>query len=265
MPTREYTVQTGEYMRVHLFPVRRKATGKRGKRNKPTSEVQQKLNARNAENKLADLIHLNFTPDDLTFDLTYRDGQLPATVEDAQREARNMMRRCRYQWGKLGKNPAEFKYIFVTEQSSKGRIHHHCIISGGIDRDTLEGLWRKGHCNTQRLQFDENGIRGKAHYITKEPITSKRWCASQNLAKPAPRQNDYRIKARDARHINDNPDDFAFIEKLYPEYSVAEVRTTANTDKQIGAFVTLFLYKTDNRYFRRTKCGIDYRYRKPRE
>ena len=60
----------GEYMEVEIFPVYTKAKG-RGKRKKPTSEIQQRLNRRHAEGKLRRLLHTNFTPSDLFATLTF--------------------------------------------------------------------------------------------------------------------------------------------------------------------------------------------------
>ena len=74
----------GEYLEVEIFPVYTKARG-RGKRKKPTSEIQQRLNQQHAEGKLRRLLHTNFTPSDLFVTLTFDDAHLPASVEDAQR------------------------------------------------------------------------------------------------------------------------------------------------------------------------------------
>ena len=64
---REKRYYCGEYLDVYIFPVFE--TGKRrlgrGKKRKPTSAAQKKLNQRHREQKLARLLHANFTPDDL--------------------------------------------------------------------------------------------------------------------------------------------------------------------------------------------------------
>ena len=74
----------GEYMDVEIFPVYTKAKG-RGKRKKPTSEIQQRLNQRHAEGKLRRLLHTNFTERDLFVTLTFDDAHLPPSVEDVQK------------------------------------------------------------------------------------------------------------------------------------------------------------------------------------
>lgn len=67
---------------------------------------------------------------------------------------------------------------------------------GGLDRDTVEDLWRRrkrkgqkkgdknGFCNADRLQSDENGIAALCSYLAKQPSGKKRWTSSQNLHKP---------------------------------------------------------------------------------
>ena len=53
-------------------------------RCKPTSEIQQKLNQKNAEKKLTRLVHSKFTEDDIALHLTYHPGEEPQTEEEAQ-------------------------------------------------------------------------------------------------------------------------------------------------------------------------------------
>ena len=56
-------IGAGYYARISIFPVRR-VSKRRGAKRLPTTEVQARLNLKNSERKLADMIHLNFTPDD---------------------------------------------------------------------------------------------------------------------------------------------------------------------------------------------------------
>ena len=70
---REKKHYCGEYMEVEIFPVYTKAKG-RGKRKKPTTEIQQRLNQRHAEGKLRRLLHTNFNVFDLFVTLTFDDN-----------------------------------------------------------------------------------------------------------------------------------------------------------------------------------------------
>ena len=85
---RQKKYHCGEYVEVAIYPVYTKAKG-RGKRCKPTSEIQKRLNQRHAEGKLRRLLHTNFTPSDLFATLTFDDAHLPAAPEDAQRHRRS--------------------------------------------------------------------------------------------------------------------------------------------------------------------------------
>lgn len=271
MPERERIVKTGDFARVHWYPVRREASGKRGKRNRESSLVQQKLNQKNRERMLADILHLNFTAQDYFLRLSYETQ--PDSIAEADKQLKNFFRRVRYYRKKNGLS--ELKYIYFTERGTQsGRIHHHVFISGGMDRDVLEELWGHGYANTRRLQFSETGLVGLSKYGTKakkQKIARKQeadtvartWNSSKNLLRPRMNReifkNDYRIRARDAAYVDAHPDDFAFIEKLYPEYIVAAVEPTPNgafdgeTETPIprAHFITIYLYRRGAEWNRR--------------
>lgn len=92
---REKRYYCGEYLDVYIFPVfetGRRASG-RGKKRKPTSSAQKKLNQRHREQKLARLLHSNFTPDDLELNLSYT--VQPESDEEAARLLRNYIGKSR--------------------------------------------------------------------------------------------------------------------------------------------------------------------------
>ena len=118
---REKRYYCGEYLDVYIYPTYRQGRS-RGKRSKPTSAAQAKLNQRHREEKLVRLLHANFTPDDLEIHLTYQ--QQPESPEEAQRLLRNYIRRVQRARKKQGLPP--LKYIAVTEKGSKnGRYPAH--------------------------------------------------------------------------------------------------------------------------------------------
>lgn len=155
---REKKYQCGEYLEVDIFPVFEKQRG-RSRKRKPTSEVQKRLNQHNAERKLIRLLNTNFTKRDIRFDLTYDKEHLPSSPEDAQRQMQNFIRRVKRYRQKH--DLPELKYVAVTEVGEKsGRIHHHIVMSGGIDINTLAEIWGRGYTTAKPLQFDECGITG---------------------------------------------------------------------------------------------------------
>lgn len=173
----------GEYLEVAIYPVYTKTKG-RGKRCKPTSEIQKRLNQRHAEGKLRRLLHTNFTDADLFATLTFDDAHLPAAPEDAQKLIQNFLRRLKRKYTRLG---LDAKYIYVLEYGQKhNRLHFHLVLTGGITRADLEKLWGLGEVNADALRFEKDGLAALAKYLTKggesdERPTWKRWSGSRQL------------------------------------------------------------------------------------
>lgn len=196
---RECVYICGDYMDADIYPVFQPA-GKRRAKCRPTSETQKKLNQKNAEKKIVRLAHANFTEKDIALHLTYRENPESATM--AQRDLYNFIRRVKRARKKEGL--PELKYISCTEVGSRGgRVHHHMILSGGMDRDRLEALWGKGYANSKRLQFEEEGIAGLARYIVKGRLFYKRWNQSKNLDVPQPIVRDGAVTQRELGEMED--------------------------------------------------------------
>ena len=248
---REKTYVCGEYLDVYIYPVY-KQPGKRSGRAKPSTETQQKLNARHSAEQLVRKLHANFTPMDLSLGLDYAEN--PEDEEQAKRDIQNFIRRLRRLRAKRGLPP--LKYITVTEKSGSGRYHHHIVVNAGIDRDELEALWGFGHANTKRLQFNEKGVSDLGHYIVKSPIFRKRWNASKNLIDPEPKTNDNRIRSRrKAAELAQDRTDREPWEKLYPDYILAEV-TPFHNDLTGGIYLFARLYRKDGQFMKpRRKRG----------
>lgn len=209
--------------------------GQRSKKEKVSEPKQRNLNDKNARRYLTQLANTNFDEKDLHVTATYKDKFLPQTIEEAEKEISNYLRRINYRRKKEGLEP--LKYILVTEYSTKKesekptRIHHHIFMNGGLDRDIVEELWSKrkqkgekkgeriGFINADRLQPDENGVAALCAYLVKNPKGKKRWSSSQNLEKPWSRPNDHRYSRREVERIAKNPPDAAFWEKAYPGWT----------------------------------------------
>lgn len=215
---REQVYLCGEYLDGDIYPVFQPA-GKRRGRCKPTSAIQERLNQKNAEKRLTRIVHANFAPDDLALHLTYR--LTPESGKEAMRLVRNFLRKLQRRYRKLG---IAFKYILSTEYGGRGgRIHHHLIVTGGLDRDEIERLWEHGFANSKRLQFTENGVTGLAHYITKDRHFYKRWSGSRNLAKPAPAQVDGQITMEEVMDLADAAESgtaHEWFEARYPDFEL---------------------------------------------
>lgn len=160
-------------------PVRRK---RRGGKVKESAPKQKNLNDKNARRYFRRLVKTNFSKGDLHLTLTYSDENLPADVEAAEQEVKNFLRRVA-RWRKRA-GLESMKYIYITEVSGRGRVHHHLLTKGDMDREVLESLWQKGWANAKKLQPSSNGLNDIIAYLSKDPKGRKRWHPSRNLKKP---------------------------------------------------------------------------------
>ena len=202
---REKKIYCGDHYRevdIFTYTTAQKTAASRGKRSKKVQESEPKqknLNDKNARRYFVQLGNLNFgdDPEALHVTATYSAKYLPPTVEAAEKEVSNYLRRVAYARKKEGLPP--LKYILVTAYTTARnggkpvRIHHHIVMNGGLDRDLVEELWRKrkrkgqkkgdriGYCNADRLQADENGIAALCNYLVKQAGGKKRWSSSHNL------------------------------------------------------------------------------------
>lgn len=210
---REKKTSCGTYTEIDIIPrteEAEKATrGKRGKQRRAAKPKQADLNDKNARRYIVQLGNGNFGDGDLHVSLTYSKDNLPGTVEEAEKEVSNYLRRIAYRRKKMKLEP--LKYILVTEYKfSKDkevlkRIHHHIIMNGDIDRDMIEKMWTKqrinwkkwnsdkkyskgieqiGWANAGRIQTNENGIEALCKYLIKDPQGKKRYSSSRNLERP---------------------------------------------------------------------------------
>lgn len=219
---RETAYICGDYMDADIYPVFQQA-GRRRRRSRPSSAIQERLNARNAERRFIRLANLNFTAGDYALHLTYR--QQPENAGEAMRLVRNYIRRINRRRAKAGLSPA--KYLLTTERGKKsGRVHHHLIISGGLSRDEMEDVWGLGTANCLRLQFDaEEGIAGLGAYITKERAMYKRWSGSRNLEQPEPIQRDGALNMDELEELGEAAEaglGYNMLERLYPGWRCVE-------------------------------------------
>lgn len=185
---RTTTTEAGKMIEVDIYPtfnVRHDMP--RTKRGRESRPAQKNLNDKRARRYLNQLASANFGKGDLWGTFTYRAGEEPESIDDAEKKFGNFIRRINRRRKRAGKE--NIKYIYVTEweDGEKGvRCHHHAILSGDVDRDEIERLWYHGdRTETKRLAPDpDTHIAGLVHYITKDPKGKKRWKTSKGLKKP---------------------------------------------------------------------------------
>ena len=239
---RETTHKCGEtYLDVDIYPVYEKQRGRGPKRN-PTSEVQKTLNQRNSQKKLVRLLNTNFTHRDIRFDLTYAPEHLPDTPKRGIELVRNFFRRVKRLRAKMGLSP--LKYVMVTEYGEEhGRLHHHVIMSGGVDVSVLAELWGLGYTTAKPLQFDDRGLVDLATYLTKQSAIKKLWSSSRNLEHPETKSRDGKITAHRVQEWSMSANDNRIqIEARYPGYRLVDCIPYIN-DVNGGVYLALHLIK----------------------
>lgn len=236
---REKRIYCGhEYLEVDLVPLTgKKIRGRRRKRKEKVSAPAQKnLNDKKAKRYFRQLVKCNFKNGDLHVSCTYKPDKMPATLEAAEKEVSNYIRRINYHRKKMGKG--NIRYLIVTEGTVKGdrlvRLHHH-ILMEAEDRNMVEDLWAKngkriGFANADRLQVDgDGGLEAISRYLSKDPSGRKRWRGSQNLIKPVQTKNDSKYSKRKVEQLALVADDDRITwGRLYPGWQMVTCTSIYN-------------------------------------
>ena len=155
-----------------------------------SNPARESLNAKMSWQKLMLSLAANFQSNDLVVSLSYRDSNLPARKEDADRLLGNFIRSLRQQRALLGH---ALIYVRVTEgYHSGGRLHHHLIVNAvGDDYSLIRSLWSKYGDNVDFEQFGADGAERWGKYLTKEPrekgrrhVGDRTWRSSIHMKKP---------------------------------------------------------------------------------
>ena len=157
---------------------------------KDNNKAQKNLNDKNARKYVERLINENFSDRDIWMTLTYDDTHLPpdGDVDAAIKNVQKYIRRINYQRKKRGLPNAKYVYVTAYNPDAEIRWHHHIVMDGALDMETVESCWKQSSRNeVRRLQTDENGLSGMANYIVEEKNrvpSEKRWNSSQGLRHP---------------------------------------------------------------------------------
>ena len=125
------------------------------------------------------------------------------------------------------------------------RPHVHMILSGGLDRDAIEGLWGRGWANCKRLQPDRyTGLEAVSRYMVKswrgsalsdeaerpDGYPGKRWYGSRNLTKPKVTVSDWKMSrrrvAKAVEEIADMPG--TIFNQAYPGYELVDIQVKSS-------------------------------------
>lgn len=231
---------TAAYQEVELYGVSKDPTGKRRDREMtdcPSFKGKEKWDRHNAAkarrwfNRVA---ITNFTEKDLHTTLTYANGLLPKTIEEANRDITNFLRKLRKRCEKRGLERPEA--IIVTEYSDTVRYHHHVLLKCDLSRDEIEACWtrkgeRLGRANCDRLQMDKGSLEALCNYLLKYTNRKHRWRRTKGIKDPiVPKPNDSRWTRRTIERIATDgrlhsPD---FWGKKYPGWVMDEAEAEYN-------------------------------------
>lgn len=225
---REHAYYCGNnYIDLQVYPEYSMFRGKRKRKYKATSDVQQKLNERNRVRKLVRLLNTNFTSNDIRFDVTYNTENNPQSPKEAKRYITNFIKRLKRYRKK--NNLPELKYVYVTEKGSrKGRFHHHIVMNGDVSINVLAEIWGKGYTQGKPLQFTETGIEELANYLLKNPVignddgSGSAYSVSRNLKQPIEHKHSGRLSRKSIEFMASYTDT-TILERLYPGYKLVDI------------------------------------------
>lgn len=192
MPYIEKTTKAGRTVLIercyssHIHP----PGEKREKKEKKTSEAQEKVNLRKTITELTILMNENFQPGDYHVTLTYASDERPEDLNGAKTDRERFLRQLRRRMKKENK---VFKYILVTEIGKRGALHHHMVMNQ-VPTEWIRGQWKKGRIDIRPL--DDTGQYSRlAEYFAKYKLQFKRnggkgraWTHSTNLRRPETRK-----------------------------------------------------------------------------
>lgn len=236
MPYIKRTVKAGKTIEIKkYFTSKYKSKGMtRGERVGITSEEQEKINQRRAEDKLRWIMNGNYVDGDYHTVYDYSKENRPATKEEMQEDRRELLKKLRQEYKKIGK---ELKYICVIEIGEKGALHFH-MLQNEVPIKILRKCWNKGRIHVTPL--NTNGQYKKlASYFIKysskhKELQRKRYYSSKNLIIPEP----------DIEIVGSNK----YLEEPKPikGYYVEKESIYSNTDQYTGyKYLTYTLIKID--------------------
>lgn len=234
------TIKSGSMTEVECYPVYAYPYRRELEKVKPTSTAMKAVNDRNSRKRFTRLAECNFEAGkDYALTLTY--DEAPEDPERCRKDLTNYLSRVNRARKKAGLPRA--KVMAVIETGKRGRLHHHLLISGGLDRDRMETLWGMGYANCDRIQEGKGGLTALTRYMTKgfEGKRDKgrhRYYYSRNLKKPVETVSRTRISRRQAERIREDADVQGEIifRKKYPGLKL-EALTVRQTDWMPGCYI----------------------------
>lgn len=227
------TIESGNQFEIEIYP----ALTKQGKRKirKENQEVYRKWNDTLQKKNIIRKINHNFKSGDLYGTLTYPKEIYPNSIEDAKKNMVNFIKRIKTRLKKKNIDLNEFKYVYATEKSEKGRVHHHFIMNSLLTMDEVMECWNKGgYHKISKIDYDAKfALTGLATYLCKEHSdrrkSEKRYSCSKNLDNPIVTRNYSKFSERKVKKmVSDEALIATFLEKEYPHAAFLDVNVSRN-------------------------------------
>ena len=246
------TIRSGKLLECEIYPIwATKSDAGRAKKARESRLAQKNLNHKNVRKKIMRLANVNFTDADIWGTFGYDNNKLPTTPEQARKDVVNFIRRIKRRYKKRGL--PTLRYLYVTEwrresdeEGSAIRVHHHVIMSGGMDRDEIEQLWNGGaYPHTRRLRIKEDcGLNGVACYLAKGTKGQKYWGHSTNLKQPVITIADSKLSRRQVERIVKDENSLPVrFENLYGNYKFRDAQIK-RSDIVSGAYIYAQMYQS---------------------
>lgn len=162
---------------------------KRAPRLAGSSSIKKILaNEMEAVKRLARIINANFGPGDLWLQLKYDNERLPASLEDARREAERFLRKVRDAYRKeTGK---KLRYVLTSSDKNPrtgqpARLHHHLVMDR-VAWEYITRFWPEDQIGYVLLdgRGDYTGIARYMVSNARSDSHKRKWSCSKGLEKP---------------------------------------------------------------------------------
>lgn len=198
---REQKFECKDYREVDLVcRIVPRRTGEPNRRQRLVCPSKRVLNEQRSLRYFQLTARGNFHAGDMSVSLTYAPEHEP-DVKTGERQVHNYLQTLRRHCRKAGLPEIRWMLVrCVTEKDGEPtRIHHHLLLSCGLPRDEIEGCWKYGVANADRIRDNwlGDGVAKVSRYLTMQLAGRKSWTGSRNLVKPdrLP-NNDHRMTPR---------------------------------------------------------------------
>lgn len=163
----ENYIEVNAWLKRGSYSFRQSVT--RHKTGEKTCESQQQYNDRQSVALCRQLIKTNFSSGkDWFITLTFRWEKCPDTYEELLYVMKKYLKVIQQY---SNKHEIVFRWLFVVEQTARGRYHVHMLVNRDVPRDVLEDRWDTyGRLYVEKIGYSTKDLDKLAAYIQKAPV-----------------------------------------------------------------------------------------------